>query len=81
MDVDHQKVSEPTLPEQYFLAWKWRRYIIEFERELDRSDAVYIVKKCRLRFAGHVTSRPEHLAQNTTFIPIPKEFEVSRNIL
>jgi hypothetical protein len=44
-----------------------RRYNHELEREFDSPNVLNVTKTSRLRYAGHMIRRPEHLPQKSLF--------------
>jgi hypothetical protein len=49
-----------------------RRYNFEFQRDLNSSCIINIVKTNRLRYAGNMIERPEDLPQKAFFIARPQ---------
>ena len=49
-----------------------RRYNFELEREFNSPSVINVVKRNRLRYAGHMIRRPEDLPQKAIFIAKPQ---------
>jgi hypothetical protein len=50
-----------------------RRYNHELDKKFDRPNSLNVMKTSRLRYAGHMITRPEDLPQKALFRPKPNE--------